>query len=105
MGSPAIINSDQGSQFTSSTWINCLQERNIKVRMTGKGRSNDNSYIERLWRTLKYEGTYLHNLLNVIEIKTQIGKLIEWYNNERPHQSLNYCTPVNVCDKNMILNV
>lgn len=59
-GKPEIINSDQGSQFTSSAWINLLQEEKIKVSMTGKGRCNDNAYIERLWRTLKYEGIYLH---------------------------------------------
>jgi len=107
-GTPEIVNSDQGSQFTSSEWLKYLQEKAIKVSMTGKGRSNDNGYIERLWRTLKYEGIYLHNLhnlRNVIELKTQIGKLIEWYNNERPHQSLNYCTPVSVCDKINILSI
>lgn len=95
-GKPEIINSDQGSQFTSSSWINLLQEEKIKVSMTGKGRCNDNAYIERLWRTLKYEGIYLHQWQNIKELKQGLPKLIDWYNNDRPHQSLNYCTPLEV---------
>jgi putative transposase len=61
--------------------------------MTGKGRCNDNAYIERLWRTLKYEGIYLHQWQSILELKQELPKLIDWYNNDRPHQSLNYCTP------------
>lgn len=97
-GKPLIINSDQGSQFTSKDWLNLLEKNGISVSMTGKGRSNDNSYIERFWRSLKYEGTYLHNLRSVKDLKEYLPKLIHWYNNERPHQSLNYLTPKEFAD-------
>ncbi len=92
-GKPDIINSDQGSQFTSNEWINLLQAKEITISMTGKGRCNDNAYIERLWRTLKYEGIYLHQWKTVKELKQELPKLIYWYNNDRPHQSLRYKTP------------
>lgn len=95
---PEIINSDQGSQFTSSEWLKLLEKEEISVSMTGKGRSNDNSYIERFWRSLKYEGIYLHNLRSVKDLKKYLPKLIDWYNNERPHQSLNYMTPREFAD-------
>ena len=75
---PEIINSDQGSQFTSSDWLELLEEKGISVSMTGKGRSNDNSYIERFWRSLKYEGIYLHNLRSVKNLKQYLPKLIDW---------------------------
>jgi len=61
--------------------------------MTGKGRSNDNAYIERLWRTLKYEGIYLHSYKTIKELKKELPNLIDWYNFERPHSALNYLTP------------
>ncbi len=93
MGKPGIVNSDQGSQFTSNEWMNLLQEKEITISMTGKGRCNDNAYIERLWRTLKYEGIYLHQWKTVRELKQELPKLIYWYNNDRPHQSLRYETP------------
>ncbi len=93
-GKSGIVNSDQGSQFTSNEWINLLQAEAITISMTGKGRCNDNAYIERLWRTLKYEGIYLHQWKTVRELKQELPKLIYWYNNDRPHQSLNYCTPM-----------
>ena len=92
-GTPGIVNSDQGSQFTSNEWINLLQAKEITISMTGKGRCNDNAYIERLWRTLKYEGIYLHQWKTVRELKQELPKLIYWYNNDRPHQSLRYRTP------------
>lgn len=93
-GVPEIINSDQGSQFTSQEWVEGLRDYGVKISMTGKGRSNDNAYIERLWRTLKHEGIYLHNYNNIRELKKELPDLISWYNNERPHQALNYMTPV-----------
>jgi putative transposase len=61
--------------------------------MTGKGRSNDNAYIERLWRSLKYEKIYIHDYKTIKELKNQLPKIIEWYNNERPRQVLDYLTP------------
>jgi putative transposase len=93
-GLPEIINSDQGSQFTSEDWIRFLQNNNITVSMTGKGRCNDNANIERLWRSFKYEGSYLYKWHTVQELKTNIPQWVNWYNSNRPHQALNYKTPV-----------
>lgn len=98
-GSPEIVNSDQGAQFTSEDWINLLIKYSIKISMTGVGRSNDNAYIERLWRTLKYEGIYLHGYQTIKELKKELPHLIYWYNNERPHQSLDYKTPREMADE------
>lgn len=92
-GCPEIINSDQGVQFTSTDWIEKLQNHNIKISMCGVGRSNDNAYIERFWRTLKYEGFHIHGWRSVDEIHTGVRQLINWYNNDRPHQSLAYKSP------------
>jgi putative transposase len=92
-GKPDIINSDQGSQFTSEAWIQELQKHGIKISMTGKGRSNDNANIERLWRSFKYEGSYLYKWCTILELKTNIPKWVAWYNFERPHQALGYQTP------------
>jgi putative transposase len=91
-GSPQILNSDQGSQFTSEAWINTAQHYNINLSQTGKGRCIDNIYIERLWRSFKYEGSYLYQWDTVYSLKTNIGKWVRWYNYDRPHQSLNYST-------------
>lgn len=92
-GKPEIINSDQGSQFTSDLWIQSLQSSAIKISMTGKGRCNDNANIERLWRSFKYEGSYLYKWHSASELKANIPKWLDWYNKERPHQALNYQTP------------
>ena len=97
-GCPAIINSDQGSQFTSEEWVNLLKDQDILISMTSKGRSNDNGYIERLWRSLKYEQIYLHNYKTIKELKKELPGIIDWYNKERPHQSLNYLTPMEMAD-------
>ena len=93
-GKPKIMNSDQGSQFTGEDWIKFLQEYNIMVSMTGRGRCSDNIYIERLWRSFKYEGSYLYKWNSVAELKMNIPKWIGWYNQERPHQALDYQTPM-----------
>lgn len=93
-GTPEIVNSDQGSQFTSDDWIKILKNNNIKISMTGKGRCNDNANIERLWRSFKYEGSYLYKWQTVQELKSNIPKWLYWYNFERPHQSLKYKTPI-----------
>ena len=95
-GKPAIINSDQGSQFTSEDWINALSGYGISISMTGKGRCNDNAHIERLWRSFKYEGSYLYRWNAVLELKTNIPKWLYWYNNQRPHQALEYKTPFEI---------
>lgn len=92
-GVPEIVNSDQGAQFSAEAWINSLKERGILISMTGKGRSNDNAYIERLWRSLKYEQIYVHDYKTIKELKKELPGIISWYNFERPHQGLNYLTP------------
>ena len=95
-GRPEIINSDQGCQFTSDDWVNFLSEWNIKISMTGKGRCLDNVYIERFWRSVKSEEFYLNEYTSVKALKKAIGAYIEFYNQRRWHQSLDYKTPVAV---------
>ncbi len=90
---PEIINSDQGCQFTSMQWINKLKEHGITISMDGKGRWADNVFIERLWRSLKYELIYLHRFETVEEARSAIARYIVFYNTQRPHQALNYKTP------------
>jgi putative transposase len=92
-GVPDMINSDQGCQFTSEAWIQALESQGILISMSGKGRSNDNAHIERLWRTLKSEWTLIHGLRTVAEYKAHLPKFINWYNHLRPHQALQYKTP------------
>ena len=92
-GVPLILNSDQGSQFTSESWIKTLAYYKIKISMTGIGRCTDNAHIERLWRAFKYEGSYLYQWNTVEELKSNIPQWVYWYNYDRPHQSLNYSTP------------
>jgi len=91
-----IFNTDQGSQFTCHKFVNLLLQKQIKVSMDGKGRCLDNVFVERLWRSLKYECIYLLSLNTVREAQEEIKKYFEFYNNERPHQSLGYRTPAEV---------
>lgn len=93
---PAIINSDQGCQFTSEDWVNFLHEWEIKISMTGKGRCSDNIYIERFWRSLKREEFYLNEYKSVKKLRKAISAYIKFYNQERGHQSLGYKTPAAV---------
>lgn len=92
-GRPAIFNSDQGSQFTSQKFTGELAAREIAISMDGRGRCMDNIFIERLWRSLKYEEVYLKDYRSVSEARAGIGKYFRFYNQERPHQSLQYRTP------------
>ncbi len=92
-GAPEIINSDQGSQYTSDTWIKAVRSLASKISMTGRGRCNDNAYIERFWRTAKYEWLKLKTIPTVDKLKMELKNFIKWYNNERPHQGLEYQTP------------
>jgi len=97
---PEIINSDQGSQFSDAKWIEKLVSNGIKVSMDGKGRCLDNIYIERFWRSLKYEDFYLNDYQTVSELREGIRGYIEFYNNRRWHQALGYKTPVSIyCEK------
>ena len=91
--SPEIFNTDQGSQFTSSRWIKALMSRGIKISMDGRGRALDNVFVERLWRSLKYEAVYLSEYESVREARSGIHGYLRFYNEERLHQSLNYKTP------------
>ncbi len=100
-GSPQILNSDQGSQFTSEAWVKKLSYHKINISMTGKGRCIDNVYIERLWRAFKYEGSYLYQWNTVDALKANIPLWVNWYNFQRPHQSLDYLTPADV-EKNQL---
>jgi putative transposase len=92
-GCPAIFNTDQGSQFTSTAWIKELKTNGIGISMDGKGRWMDNVFIERLWRSLKYECVYLNAFDNMKEAKEKLNTWINYYNHERPHSSLNDQTP------------
>jgi len=90
---PEIVNSDQGCQFTSEGWVDALDEKDIKISMTGKGRCLDNVYIERFWRSFKGEEFYLNDYRDVRELKAEIAKYIDFYNHRRWHQSLGYKRP------------
>ena len=92
-GAPDIFNTDQGAQFTCSAFINTLEVEGIKISMDGKGRCIDNIFIERLWRSLKYEECYLKAYTSVAEARASIGAWIKFYNHERLHQALGYQTP------------
>jgi len=92
-GRPEIFNSDQGSQFTSEKFTSELAEREIAISMDGRGRCMDNIFIERLWRSLKYEEVYLKDYESVTEARAGIERYFRFYNQERLHQSLQYRTP------------
>lgn len=92
-GTPEIFNSDQGSQFTSALYTNCLINAKVDISMDGKGRATDNAFIERFWRTIKYEMIYLCPTSDPTHLFSQINSFINYYNNERKHSSLSYRTP------------
>jgi putative transposase len=92
-GRPEIFNTDQGSQFTSDDFTGTLERHKVTISMDGKGRYMDNIFVERLWRSLKYEEVYLNAYASVAEAKVGIGSWLGFYNEERQHQSLGYCTP------------
>lgn len=93
---PEICNSDQGSQFTSPQWAALLQEAGIRPSMDGKGRALDNVFVERLWRSVKYEEVYLHDYGSPREARQGLSRYFEFYNHARPHQALGYRTPAEV---------
>jgi putative transposase len=92
-GKPEIFNTDQGAQFTSEAFTKPLRECGIAISMDGKGRCLDNVFVERLWRSLKYEEVYLHAYDSAAEARAGIGRYLDFYNDERPHQALGYQTP------------
>lgn len=95
-GSPDIINSNQGVQFTSEEWQTLCRDKGIESSMSHKRGSTDNAYVERFWRTLKFEGFYLDFPETMAELKTMLSTFIRWYNEERLHSSLKYKTPMEV---------
>ena len=93
LATPEICNSDQGSQFTSPQWVALLQEAGVSISMDGKGRATDNIFVERLWRTVKYEEVYLHDYGSPREARQALSRYFDFYNHRRLHQALDYCTP------------
>jgi len=92
-GKPDIFNTDQGSQFTSAAFTKVLLDAGVSISMDGKGAWRDNVFVERLWRTIKYEEVYLHAYESVSEARAAIGRYLTFYNNRRPHSSLDRQTP------------
>jgi len=90
---PEIFNTDQGAQFTSEVFTNRLEKQDITISMDGRGRAIDNIFIERLWRTVKYEEVYLKDYGGVLEAVSNLKSYFTFYNHKRPHQSLGYQTP------------
>jgi putative transposase len=95
-GTPEIFNTDQGVQFTGNAFTQVLKDKDIKISMDGKGRALDNIFIERLWRSVKYEEIYLHEYRDVAHLNKSLKKYFYFYNTERQHQSLDYRTPSEV---------
>lgn len=95
-GRPDIFNSDQGSQFTAHSFTDQLETAGIRISMDGRGRFMDNIFIERLWRSLKYEDIYIKEYPTVPVLETGLHDYFQLYNFERPHQSLQYRTPAAV---------
>ena len=95
-GPPEIVNTDQGSQFTSMAFTGLLKDHGIRISMDGKGAWRDNVFIERLWRSVKYEEVYLHAYDTVSDSRTGIGRYFDLYNRRRPHSSLGRKTPDSV---------
>jgi len=92
-GKPEIFNSDQGSQFTGEAFTGCLKDAGVRISMDGRGRAFDNIFVERFWRSLKYEEVYLHAYRDGRETREGIGRYIAFYCFERPHQALENRTP------------
>jgi len=95
-GRPEIFNTDQGVQFTAVEFTGTLEAAGVRVSMDGRGRALDNVFVERLWRTVKYEDVYLHEYVSVPELETGLNAYFHFYNYERLHQSLGYLTPAAV---------
>jgi putative transposase len=90
---PDIFNTDQGAQFTANAFTGCLKAVNVQISMDGRGRYLDNIFIERLWRSLKYELIYLKGFENGQQLRAEVKRWFGWYNQVRPHQGLDYQTP------------
>ena len=95
-GTPEIFNTDQGAQFTASVFTDRVRAAGAQVSMDGRGRALDNVFVERLWRSVKYEEVYLKDYGTVPNARAQLGRYFRFYNHERPHQALGYRTPADV---------
>jgi len=95
-GKPEIFNTDQGSQFTSCSFTDVLRQHDVQISMDGKGRALDNIFMERVWRSLKYECLYLRQFETVPKLRRAIRNYVEFYNTKRLHQALDYKTPQEV---------
>ena len=95
-GKPDIFNTDQGVQFTAQAFTSRLEAAGIRISMDGRGRALDNVFVERLWRTVKYEHVYLHEYASVPELEKGLEQYFTFYNHERLHQSLSYQPPAEV---------
>jgi putative transposase len=102
-GAPEIFNSDQGSQFTSKAFTDCLKAKAVRISMDGRGRCHDNIFIERLWRSIKYELIYLKAFEDGHHLTKEVGRWFDWYNEERFHQALGYKTPNQVYSEKHVL--
>ena len=102
-GQPEIFNTDQGAQFTARAFTTRLEQAEIKISMDGKGRVFDNIFIERLWRTVKYEHIYLSDYTTGLELVAGLANYFDFYNHERFHQSLDYRTPAQVYGINQVI--
>ncbi len=96
ISSPEMFNTDQGSQFTSDEFTGMLEESGIRISMDGRGRVFDNIFVERLWRTIKYEEVYLHSYQSIREARLNLARYFRFYNMERLHESLGYMTPYEI---------
>jgi len=101
-GRPDIFNTDRGAQFTSEAFTGLLMQHGVRISMDGKGRYSDNLFIERLWRTVKYEEVYMKAYQDGKEAKIGIGDYFRFYNTERPHQALGYRTPAEVFTSSLV---
>jgi putative transposase len=104
-GGPEIFNTDQGSQFTSQAFTGRLEEAGVAISMDGRGRVLDNIFVERLWRTVKYEDIYIKGYATVAELEAGLAEYFWFYNHERPHQALEYQTPAEVYSGNLEADV
>jgi putative transposase len=100
-GRPEIFNTDQGSQFTALDWLKVLEQNRVQISMDGRGRCFDNIFVERLWRSVKQEEVYLKEYTDVWDAEESLRNYFDFYNYERPHQSLKYQTPFEVYQKGL----
>ena len=93
---PEIMNTDQGVQFTCTAFIEILEDKDVRISMDGRGRAFDNIFVERLWRSVKYEEVYIHQYTTVSDARRHLERYFQLYNTERLHESLGYRTPYEV---------